>query len=138
MMGSDREANNRPTSIPGISDRSADLDFDNIGTQIPGRTVLAKLRIVDGPGAGTSHVVYPGDNAIGRSPQNRVSLAFGDDSIHREVHALIHARAGSFSLQHGGKPNAVYVNGEKLSGSLPIKLGDQITLGATTLRLDPP
>lgn len=137
MANNDRETNNRTTIAQAGAGRPAHIDLDDKGTQVRRGNALATLKVMDGPGAATSHPIYPGDNAIGRSPQNRVQLAFGDDAIHREGHAWIYAQDGGFAIEHGGKPNAVYVNGEKISGRRPLKHGDQIKLGATTLRLDP-
>jgi hypothetical protein len=137
MANNDHDAQNQATVINASKNGAPHVDLDEKGTQLPGRSTLAILKVIDGPGAGASLAVYPGDNAIGRSAQNRVSLAFGDDAIHRDGHAWIHAKAGELVIEHGGKSNAVYVNGEKLDVRRPLKLGDQIKLGSTTLRLDP-
>jgi type III secretion system (T3SS) inner membrane Yop/YscD-like protein len=136
MSNDDREKHNQ-TKFLGSTRPSTPLDTEDKGTQLPGRQVLAKIMVLDGPGAGTSLAVYSGDNAIGRSPENRIALAFGDEAIHRVGHAWITARDGKFSIEHGGKSNPLYVNGEKVSDRRPIGLGDQIKVGATTLRLDP-
>jgi hypothetical protein len=116
---------------------SEEFDIDGVNTQIRRGQSMATITVVEGPGAGTAHVVYPGDNAIGRGPQNRIALPFGDEEIHREGHAWISARDGQFSIRHGGKNNPVYVDGVRVTDSRSIKLGDQIKLGVTTLRLDP-
>lgn len=136
MANNDREPNDHPTVVSSATGRPAPVDLDDKGTQLPGRNTLAMLRVTAGPGTGTCHGIYPGDNAIGRSSQNRISLAFGDDAIHRDGHAWIHANDREFFIEHGGKSNAVYVNGEKVSSRRPLKIGDEVKLGSTTLRLD--
>ncbi|MCK1489751.1 FHA domain-containing protein [Bradyrhizobium sp. 180] len=128
---------NKTTIAQGGSDLRGQIDLDSRETQVRRGSPLATLLVLEGPGAGTNHPIYKGDNAIGRSPQNRVSLAFGDDGIHREGHAWILAQVGQFVIEHGGKRNPVFVNDEKLQGKRSIKLGDRLRVGATTLRLDP-
>jgi hypothetical protein len=137
MSMGDKGADKRATTFQRREKASGTFDPSEASTQIRRGKGLATIRVLEGPGAGTSHVVYPGDNAIGRDPQNRIALDFGDQSIHREGHAWITAQEGKFSIRHGGKNNPVYVAGETLTGSRSIKLGDQIKLGATILRLDP-
>ena len=140
MSSSDKEAGNPSTRLHGGSKPSSAFDSSDFGTQLGrrgGKAALAMIKVVDGPGAGTSHPVYPGDNAIGRNDRNNISLAFGDDSIHREGHAWIRAQDGKYSIVHGGQSNPLHVNGEKVSDSRALKLGDQIKVGMTTLRLDP-
>ncbi|MGJ4949959.1 FHA domain-containing protein [Bradyrhizobium sp. HKCCYLS20291] len=119
------------------SEATKEVDLDDRQTQVRRGDLLAVFRIVDGPGAGTSHPVYKGDNAIGRGPQNRIALTFGDDGMHREGHAWLHAQPGQFVLEHGGKTNPVYVNDEKLQGRRSIGIGDKVKIGVTMLRLDP-
>lgn len=137
MTNNDRDGQNRATIVSLSKAGSAHINLDDKSTQLPGRSTLATLKVIAGPGAGASFALYPGDNAIGRSAQNRVSLAFGDDAIHRDGHAWIQAKSGEIVVEHGGKSNAVYVNGEKLDVRRALQFGDQIKLGATTLRLDP-
>lgn len=138
-MSSGKEAGTPSTRLHGDSKPSSDLDTSEFGTQLgrrSGKTAVAVIKVVEGPGAGTSLPVYPGDNAIGRNDRNNIPLAFGDDSIHREGHAWIRVKDGTFAIVHGGQSNPVYLNGEKVSDSRPLKVGDHIKLGATTLRLD--
>jgi hypothetical protein len=137
MSSSDKETSKHSTTLQSGSKPSVAPDDGNKGTQLRRGRGLAVIKIIDGPGAGTSHPVYSGDNAIGRGDQNRISLAFGDDAIHREGHAWISAQDGKFSIEHGGKGNPVYVNGDKITDSRSLKPGDQIKMGKTTLRLDP-
>jgi hypothetical protein len=137
MSMGDNKADKQATMIQHAEKPSESFDSSDASTQMRRGNGLATIKVVEGPGAGTSHVVYAGDNAIGRDPQNRIALDFGDQAIHREGHAWIIAQDGKFSIRHGGKNNPVYVGGEPVTGSRPIKPGDQIKLGTTTLRLDP-
>lgn len=136
MSTGDKETDR--TMIPQEGESSTEeFDTDGRTTQIGKGPSMATITVVEGPGAGAVFVVYPGDNAIGRGPQNNIALAFGDDAIHRRGHAWISVRNGQFTIEHGSQHNPVYVEGERLTDSRPIKLGDHIRLGMTTLRLDP-
>jgi hypothetical protein len=137
MTNDTKKGKDSTTVVKGGTDPLAPVDLDSRETQIRRGNPLATLRVMEGPGAGTNHLIYKGDNAIGRSQQNRISLSFGDEAIHREGHAWIFAQQGQFEIEHGGKPNPVFINDEKLQGRRPIKLGDTVRIGATTLRLDP-
>jgi Inner membrane component of T3SS, cytoplasmic domain len=121
----------------GASGKHAQFDGDDRETQLRRGSVFATVTIVEGPGTGNSFQVYRGDNAIGRGPQNRIELDFGDESIHREPHAWIRAEEGSFIVEHGGKANPVHVNGDRIDGFRKIAAGDRIKIGSTTLRFDP-
>jgi hypothetical protein len=135
MSSGDKEKQQRTTVVQGDAKSSAGIDSDSKNTQIKKGQVVAMMKILEGPGAGTSHALYKGDNAIGRGTQNRVALSFGDETMHRDSHAWISAADGKFSIELGGK-NPVYVNGEKVDGRRAVVPGDLIKIGATMLRLD--
>jgi pSer/pThr/pTyr-binding forkhead associated (FHA) protein len=103
--------------------------------------VVAKLVLTEGPGAGQTRDVYAGTNSIGREPsRNRIGLVVGDDTISRESHAIVFhdEKAGLFQLFDGGKPNPVYLNGQVVTAQAPLKFGDVIHIGKTSMRFDPP
>jgi len=119
------------------ADRTAG-DTDDLPTCFvttePGEPV-ARLVIVGGPGAGNARPVYAGTNSIGREATNRIALDFGDDTISRKEHAVILAEPGTdtVEIRDGGKVNPILVNGAVISGAAPIKIGDTIEIGTTTL-----
>jgi pSer/pThr/pTyr-binding forkhead associated (FHA) protein len=135
MSSGDKEKQQRTMVVQADAKPSAGVDSDSKDTQIKKGQAMAMMKIVEGPGAGTTHALYKGDNAIGRGVRNRVALSFGDETIHRDGHAWISAKDGKFSIELGGK-NPVYVNGEKVGGRRAVVPGDLIKIGATTLRLD--
>lgn len=102
--------------------------------------VVAQLLIVGGPGAGQRLALTEGRNTVGRAEGNDLVLNFGDPAVSRDAHALItwDPQVGELRLYDGGKTNPIYLNGEPLQGNRPIKLGDIIAVGNTTLRLDRP
>lgn len=47
--------------------------------------VVGFFVVVGGPGLGSHRPIFEGNNTIGRSPDNRVALDFGDDTISSEA-----------------------------------------------------
>lgn len=98
--------------------------------------VIGWLVIIDGPGKGTGFSFSYGDQSIGREPSNSIALDFGDTGISREGHAnvMYDPQVREFFLTRGG--NNVYHQGNRVPGNGEVNLqsGDNILLGATTLK----
>jgi hypothetical protein len=92
--------------------------------------------VIDGPGRGTSFAIQDGVSQIGRGDDQMVQLDFGDMGISRTNHAAIafDDEAQQFLLGHGGKANIVRLNGRPVLSTEPLKHGDTIRIGETTLR----
>lgn len=99
------------------------------------------LVVVDGPGQGNFLKLGYGQNGIGRSESERVSLDFGDDQISRNSHATVtyDPRGKQFYLQPGSGKNLTYLQGENTPILAPTVLQpfSHILLGNTTLRFVP-
>ncbi|MGB7433492.1 MAG: FHA domain-containing protein [Ahrensia sp.] len=97
------------------------------------------LVVVNGPGRGCSREIYYGMNSVGRSPDERISIDFGDTSISREAHAYIvyDEKQADFYIQHGGKSNLVRLNGSPVLAPQPLKHGDRIEMGKSELLFIP-
>lgn len=138
MSMNDRERT-KTISIPGSDEPRQGANMDGLPTQVITDTTNLKvgfLKVVDGPGKGQERPVFSGTNQVGRSPENRIPLDFGDNTISRQQHAVIayNSQTGEFRIFDGGKQNPVHVNGERLSGDRPLSDGDTIKIGLTTLR----
>jgi hypothetical protein len=101
--------------------------------------VVGWLVIVAGPGRGNFCRLGYGQNSIGRDGEERVQLNFGDDGVSRTKHCFViyEPRTRQYSLRPGDGANLTYLNGAMLSQSRPIKNGDLIEIGNTTLRFVP-
>lgn len=128
--------------VPGQTDaagnRSA-ANMDGVSTQVLMDTSglqVGHLLVVDGAGKGQQRPVYSGTNQVGRSPDNRIALDFGDTTISRLQHAVIVYEQSNktFRIYDGGKQNPILINGNKLVGEQPIAEGDLIKIGLTTLK----
>ena len=97
------------------------------------------LVVTAGPGRGASREIFFGMNSVGRSPDQRIPLDFGDESISREAHAFIvyDEMQHDFYVQHGGKANLVRLNGKPVLAPAELKHGDILEVGATKLLFVP-
>ena len=119
--------------------RQGSSDMDDVSTQVlsdKSNIQVGLLTVIEGAGKGQVRPIFSGTNQVGRSPDNRVPLDFGDTTISRLQHAVIVYDSGTRALRifDGGKQNPIYVNGERLSGDRPVNHGDTIKIGLTTLR----
>lgn len=102
----------------------------------PTDPVVGFLVVVAGPGKGSFAPLFDGVNDIGSGPDRMVSLAFGDDAISPESHAIVvyDARAQMFQLNHTGQRVVVRHNGASVLGPVALDNGDEIEISKTTLR----
>ena len=94
------------------------------------------LVVVRGPGKGNVLTLGNGMNVLGRGPDARVRIDFGDDTIARANHARLvyEPRGRRYLLNHGDGSNLTYLNGEVVMDAAQLESGAMIELGETTLR----
>lgn len=94
------------------------------------------LVVVAGPGRGASFALADGMNQIGSGDQAHVRLAFGDDRVTEEAHALVvyDSTSQEFLLSHTGQQELVRLNGQPVLEIASLSSNSEITIGATTLR----
>jgi pSer/pThr/pTyr-binding forkhead associated (FHA) protein len=129
------------TRIVRPGETGAGEALDDISTQIlrdKSYQVVAKLVVMDGPGAGKSVNIFTGTNQIGRGDDQRVQINFGDDTISRQQHAVLTFDAKNLDarIYDGGKPGGLWVNGARVTADQPLKFGDLIKIGDTALKLE--
>jgi pSer/pThr/pTyr-binding forkhead associated (FHA) protein len=91
------------------------------------------LRVTSGPAAGTT-IQLNGDLVFGRDAGDSGSLG-GDPEISRQ-HARITAGAnGEAVVEDLGSTNGTFVNGQRISSPTPLRPGDSLELGGSTLQL---
>ena len=102
--------------------------------------VVGWLVVVGGPGLGAFRPVYEGNNAIGRSKDQRVPIDFGDATISSEEQAYIRYDSMDRSflfVPNLSKTNIVAINDKKPTGAVKLELMDVITMGRTQLAFVP-
>ena len=98
------------------------------------------LIIVGGPGLGSFRPIYEGNNTVGRSPENRIPLDFGDDAISNEAQAYVRYDSNDRSflfVPNLAKTNVVSVNDKRPTGPVPLQPMDVITIGRTQVAFLP-
>lgn len=91
------------------------------------------LAFLDRSVKGGFSVVRPGQNSIGRGPENHIVIA-GERTVTREAAAfiIVDPEDGSAHLRSGTGRSIVRVNGELIPDSKMLAPGDQIQIGKVT------
>jgi hypothetical protein len=147
VIGRTRLAGDQGASAPKASHAAADsVGQPRTRLLIPSGTNEAEVEpiagwlvIVKGPGRGGYCGVYVGMNSVGRDPNQRISLNFGDDSISREEHAYVvyDEETRLFYLQQGKKAGLVRLGTKPVLNPTELKACDLIRIGKTTQRFAP-
>lgn len=101
--------------------------------------VAGWLVVVSGPGKGAALKIGYGQNSIGRAPNQRIRLDFGDDQISREDHAFIiyDPKGRKFYVRNGSSANLTYAEDVPILAPVELPAAADITIGATVLRFVP-
>ena len=83
---------------------------------------------------GSMFMLSDGENVVGREPGLAVSVV-GESSISR-AHAQLSVVGGSTSVTDTASTNGSFVNGMKVTGSMPLKPGDTVQFGARKFRYE--
>ena len=70
---------------------------------------------------------------FGRSDQCDISV---DDQFLSSRHAIIHNKGGSLSIEDLDSTNGTFLNDQPLTGTAPLKSGDVVRIGQTTLTVE--
>src|SRR4051794_9452200 len=92
------------------------------------------LKVVAGAAAGSS-IALAQELVIGRSTPGPGSLG-GDGDI-SPVHARIYRDASrGLMVEDLGSTNGTFVNGERIAAATPLRTGDEVRVGQTTLTVE--
>jgi pSer/pThr/pTyr-binding forkhead associated (FHA) protein len=94
---------------------------------------MPTLVIHEGAGAGSEHPV-DGELTLGRE-EGSADLVIDDPGVSRQ-HARFLADGGAIRVEDLGSSNGTYVNGERISGAVPLAAGDEVQVGATVLGVE--
>lgn len=92
---------------------------------------VARLRVTGGSDRGREFVLGDAETSVGRGTTNGIILT--DLSVSRK-HLLVLYDGTEYRIKDLGSGNGTVVNGEILEGEGPLRDGDTIDLGKTTLR----
>jgi pSer/pThr/pTyr-binding forkhead associated (FHA) protein len=93
-------------------------------------SVPFRLRVESGPNAGQLFTLDSAGTTIGRQDGNTIIL---DDGRLSRQHARIDLGPGGLTLTDLGSANGTRINGQRVSGTQPLRDGDQLQLGETTI-----
>jgi len=93
------------------------------------------LVVVEGPGLGQWFVLERGVSHVGSAAGQTVRLDFGDDAVASARHAALAYDAGMHAFVLGPGADGARLNGIEVRMPAPLRDGDVITLGQTSLRL---
>ncbi len=125
--GDDPTMNNPKTQIVRGPQRPTRTDFHQ-------EPVVGWLVVIGGPGLGAFRPLFTGNNTIGRAPNQRVPIDFGDDSISAQEQAFIRYDATDrefLFVPNLAKTNVVSVNEVKPTAAVKLAPMDVITMGQT-------
>lgn len=90
-----------------------------------------RLRILDGPAAGTEYAIAGAVVRLGRGDENDIPL---EDNNASRVHAeVVCDKAGRYLVRDLGSRNGIYVNRKKVPQAA-LANGDRITIGGTSVQ----
>ncbi|HVO31368.1 MAG TPA: FHA domain-containing protein, partial [bacterium] len=90
-----------------------------------------RLRILDGPAAGTEYAIAGAVVRLGRGDDNDIVL---QDNNASRLHAEVVASRGQYVVRDLGSRNGIFVNRKKVPQQQALKNGDKITIGGTTVQ----
>lgn len=101
--------------------------------------VAGFLVVVAGPGRGNFAPVYRGMNSLGRMPNQRIRLDYGDEAIASENHCQVtyDGQSRRFFVQQGAEGNETRVGGRALLAPAPLQAGEELRVGGTVLHFLP-
>ena len=92
----------------------------------------ARLKVIE-PAEGRGAQFDLGDElTVGRADGCRIRL---DDSFTSQLHARVFNRDGQFFVEDLGSTNGTFVNGSKITSPTPLRRGDRLKIGKTTLEV---
>ncbi len=96
---------------------------------------MPALVFIAGPNAGRRYKLAEGEYIIGRRSDCQIFVP--DMRVSRQ-HARIRPDGARWALEDLGSNNGTYVNGQRLSGPLPLAHGDEIMIASNRIRVDAP
>ncbi len=114
-----------PTAMPGFAPAPIPVSAGGLPVQ---------LTALDGALTGQGFVLSAQNMTVGRDPASQIVLA-NEPTVSRN-HARLSFEASGLVVYDNGSSNGTFVNGVRISGPVPVTVGDIIQFGSSRFRLD--
>jgi EmrB/QacA subfamily drug resistance transporter len=102
---------------------------------IASKRLIGELRVIDGPDTGRMFALGE-ETVLGRDDTADIVLEDPSGELSRR-HARVGLTDGAAVVEDLGSTNGTLLNGERISGSRPLRSGDQIRIGQNALEFAP-
>jgi len=102
------------------------------GTTGPDDAPAARLLVTAGPLKGTTLPLGSAPVLVGRAPTCTLVI---DDDYCSARHCRIFPEGGAWKVEDLGSTNGTYLGNQRVTDPVPLRRGDQVRIGATTLEL---
>lgn len=98
----------------------------------PKKDTPSQLVVTDGPLSGTQVPLGRASIIVGRSPDSALVL---DDNYSSSRHARFFQSDGQWFVEDLQSTNGTYVHGQRIDHPIPIRIGDAVQIGQTTITM---
>lgn len=119
----------RPSLLPAPAAPTAAV----AATPAPSKTGPERLVVTDPAEQKGSEFAVSDEMTVGRAPGCGISLP--DDTFVSQLHARIFRRDGDVFVEDLGSTNGTYLNDKQVTSAVPLRKGDKVKFGRTTLEL---
>lgn len=119
----------RPSPLPAPAAPTAAV----AATPAPSKTGPERLVVTDPAEQKGSEFAVSDEMTVGRAPGCGISLP--DDTFVSQLHARIFRRDGDVFVEDLGSTNGTYLNDKQVTSAVPLRKGDKVKFGRTTLEL---
>ena len=131
--GRGRKANRRPDAVVEKTAAPArGATGVRAGTVSPDEAPAARLLVTAGPLKGMSLPLGSAPVLVGRAPTCTLVI---DDDYCSARHCRIFPENGAWKVEDLGSTNGTYLGNQRVTDPVPLRRGDQVRIGATTLEL---
>ncbi len=118
----------KPAPVAAVADEAPGAEPSPTGQVGP-----EKLVVVAPPEKKGTEFALPAEVTVGRAGGCAVLLP--DDTFVSQLHARLFRRDGSLFLEDLGSTNGTFLNGRKVTAPVPIRKGDKVQFGRTTVEV---
>ena len=122
-----REPKPSPLPMPAVPAPAA------TAAPAPSRTGPERLVVAEPAEHKGAEFAVSDEMTVGRAPGCGISLP--DDTFVSQLHARVFRRDGDVFVEDLGSTNGTFLNDKKVTSAVPLRRGDKVKFGRTTLEL---